>query len=58
MHHLLISFLVAGFVFEQLQKGTLKPQIYKVYPLQDAAQAQDDLESGKSIGKLLLKTSE
>ena len=33
----------------------LKICIEKVYPLADAAQAQSDLESRKTMGKLLLK---
>jgi NADPH2:quinone reductase len=46
---------LAGFVFKQVQKGVLKPTIHKIYPLQEAPQAQDDIASGRSVGKLLLK---
>jgi NADPH:quinone reductase len=42
-------------VFEFMQKEHVKVDIYKVYALKDAAQAQDDLESRKTTGKLLLK---
>jgi NADPH:quinone reductase-like Zn-dependent oxidoreductase len=38
-----------------IQKGAIKPTIHKIYPLEHAAEAQTDLESGKTIGKLLLK---
>ncbi|MBV9265663.1 MAG: zinc-binding dehydrogenase [Acidobacteriaceae bacterium] len=33
----------------------MKLQIFKTYPLQDAASAHRDLESRKTSGKLLLK---
>ena len=46
---------LAAFVFEQVKKGVLKPTIHKIYPLEEAPQAQDDIASGKSVGKLLLK---
>lgn len=46
---------LAGFVFEQVQKGILKPAINKIYPLEEAPRAQDDIASGRSVGKLLLK---
>ncbi len=46
---------LSNFVFEQLQNGTIRPTIHKVYPLEEAAQAQEDIETGKTIGKLLLK---
>jgi NADPH2:quinone reductase len=45
----------AGDVLEWTASGKLKLLIYKVYPLADAAQAQCDLESRKSTGKLVLK---
>jgi len=45
----------AAAVFKFLERDGVKIDIFKVYPLRDAAQAQDDLESGKTTGKLLLK---
>ncbi|KAF4123033.1 NADPH:quinone reductase [Geosmithia morbida] len=38
--------------------GKLVINIYKVYPLRDAAQAQEDIAARKTTGKLLLKTSD
>lgn len=45
----------ASDIFEWIADGRLRVQIYKVYKLADAAQAQRDLESRKTTGKLLLK---
>jgi NADPH2:quinone reductase len=44
----------AGDVLNWISQGKLKVRIYKIYPLADAAQAQRDLESRKTTGKLLL----
>jgi NADPH2:quinone reductase len=41
-------------VFDAVADGTLKLRIEYVYPLADAAQAQRDLESRRTTGKLLL----
>lgn len=41
-------------VFRWLQDGTLKLQIHKVYPLAEAGQAQTDLASRATTGKLIL----
>ena len=38
-------------------QGKLKLHIYKVYPLADASDAQRDLESRKTTGKLLLRVA-
>jgi NADPH2:quinone reductase len=42
-------------LFQWIADERLKLRIYKVYPLADAAEAQRDLESRKTTGKLLLK---
>jgi NADPH2:quinone reductase len=42
-------------LFQWIAGGRLKLRIYKVYPLAEAAEAQRDLESRKTTGKLLLK---
>ena len=42
-------------LFEQLTSGQVKVQIFKVYPLKDAKQAQIDLEARLTTGKLLIK---
>jgi NADPH2:quinone reductase len=45
----------ANDVLNWIGKGKLKLHIHKVYPLSDAAQAQRDLESRNTTGKLLLR---
>jgi NADPH2:quinone reductase len=45
----------AGDVFRWVADGSLKLQIEHTYALRDAAQAQRDLESRKTTGKLLLR---
>ena len=45
----------ANDVLNWLAQGKLKLHIHKVYPLADAAQAHNDLESRKTTGKLLLR---
>ncbi len=42
-------------LFTWIESGQLQLSIYKVYPLQDAADAHRDLESRRTSGKLLLK---
>jgi NADPH2:quinone reductase len=45
----------ASDLFKWIAAGLLKPRIYRIYPLADAAQAHRDLEARKTTGKLLLK---
>jgi NADPH2:quinone reductase len=45
----------AGDVFRWIAEGKLKLRIEREYPLSDAAQAQRDVESRKTSGKLLLR---
>jgi NADPH2:quinone reductase len=45
----------AGDVFRWVAEGSLKLRVEHTYALQDAAQAQRDLESRKTTGKLLLR---
>jgi len=45
----------ANDVLNWIAQGKLKLHIHKVYPLSDAAQAHNDLESRKTTGKLLLR---
>jgi len=45
----------ASDIFQWIAEGRLRLQIHKVYNLADAAQAHRDLESRRTIGKLLLK---
>lgn len=42
-------------LFGLLRFGKLKVRVHKVYPLEEAAQAQQDLEGRKTTGKLLLR---
>lgn len=42
-------------LFDLLNSGVLKLDIYKTYPLKDYAQATSDLESRKSTGKLVIE---
>lgn len=42
-------------LFQWIEQRKLKLNIYKTYPLRDAASAQRDLEGRKTTGKLLLK---
>lgn len=44
----------AGDVLNWIAQGKLKLRIHKVYPLNDTAQAQRDLEGRRTTGKLLL----
>ncbi|MEX3776514.1 quinone oxidoreductase [Pseudomonas sp. MYb118] len=41
-------------VLAALQQGIIQPQIWKTYPLHDAAKAHEELESGRSRGTILL----
>jgi NADPH:quinone reductase len=45
----------AGALFGLLTSGNLQVDIHATYPLAEAAQAQRDLESGTTAGKLLLE---
>ncbi|HWF08637.1 MAG TPA: quinone oxidoreductase [Bryobacteraceae bacterium] len=42
-------------LFRWIEEGKLKVNVYKAYPLRDAASAHRDLEARKTTGKLLLK---
>ena len=44
----------AGSLFELIRQGKLDVSIYRRYPLDEAARAHRDLESGATAGKLLL----
>lgn len=47
----------AGDVLRWVQDGSLKLRVHKVYPLAQAAQAQTDLESRNTAGKLVLQVA-
>jgi NADPH:quinone reductase-like Zn-dependent oxidoreductase len=42
-------------VFDAVERGLIRPTIWKTYALSDAAQAHEALESGKSDGAIVLK---
>lgn len=42
-------------LFDHIKDGTFKVTISKVYPLEETGQALQDLESGKTTGKLVIK---
>jgi|UPI0002F6E8B3 NADPH2:quinone reductase len=44
-------------VFEAFRAGIINPQIAKTFPLKDAAQAHQEQENSKRVGKLLLKAA-
>lgn len=44
-------------VWPLLQQGKLKPQVFKVFRLEDAAKAHALMESGAHIGKIVLTTA-
>jgi len=41
-------------VWPKIEDGTIQPQIYKVFPIQQAADAHAVLERGENIGKVVL----
>jgi NADPH2:quinone reductase len=42
-------------VFDAVERGVIRPAIWKIYALSDVAQAHEALESGKSAGAIVLK---
>ena len=42
-------------VWPKIEKGEMRPSIYKVLPLEDANEALDILERGENIGKVVLR---
>jgi NADPH:quinone reductase len=42
-------------VFDAVEKGIIKPSIWKIFPLADAAKAHAALEGGKSEGAIVLR---
>lgn len=41
-------------LWPKVESGKVRPTIYKVYPIQDAEQAHEEMQSGKSAGKIVL----
>ena len=50
----LLSELVKN-VWPKIENGEIKPSIYKVLPMAEAAEAHAILERGENIGKVVLK---
>ncbi|WP_431217246.1 zinc-binding dehydrogenase [Puia sp. P3] len=44
-------------VWPLIAKGAMKPLIYKTFPLEQAAEAQQLMESSEHLGKILLRVS-
>ena len=42
-------------LFELLAEGNIRPRIWKVLPLEQAAQAHRHIEAGEVIGKIVLR---
>lgn len=39
---------------ELLEKGFLKPHIYKTYPFNEMSDAHEELEKGRTVGKIVV----
>jgi NADPH2:quinone reductase len=42
-------------VFDAVEKGIIKPSMWKVFPLADASGAHAALQGGKSTGAIVLR---
>lgn len=45
-------------IWPKIEDGTIRPTIFKVFPIEDAGAAQDLMYSGKSAGKIVLKVKD
>jgi NADPH2:quinone reductase len=45
-------------VWPLIARGAMRPVIYKILPLSEAAEAQRIMESGVHLGKILLRVGE
>jgi len=45
-------------IWPKIEDGTIRPAIFKVFPIQEAEAAQDLMYSGKYAGKIVLKVKE
>lgn len=41
-------------IWPKVESGVIRPTIYKVFPIQEAEEAQDIMAAGKSVGKMVL----
>ncbi|CAO3298762.1 hypothetical protein LMG26824_02236 [Stenotrophomonas maltophilia] len=44
-------------VWPYMKTGQIKPQIYRTFPLENAREANELLDSGRHVGKIVLTTS-
>ena len=42
-------------IWPKVEAGEIRPTIFRVYPIQEAEAAQDLMQSGKSVGKIVLQ---
>ncbi len=45
-------------IWPKIEDGTIRPTIFKVFPIEEAEAAQDLMYSGKSAGKIVLKVKD
>ncbi|MFR6640061.1 MAG: zinc-binding dehydrogenase [Christensenellales bacterium] len=45
-------------LWPKIDSGELKPSVYKVLPIENAAEAHKILENGENVGKVVLKVCE
>ena len=45
-------------LWPKLESGEIKPSVYKVLPIENAAEAHKILENGENVGKVVLKVCE
>jgi NADPH2:quinone reductase len=45
---------LVGPLIKMVEEGKLKVNIHRVYPMESIAEAHMDIESGKTVGKLIL----
>ena len=45
-------------IWPKVESGEIRPTIHKIYPIQQAEEAQDFMQAGKNVGKIVLKVKE
>jgi NADPH2:quinone reductase len=46
---------VVDTIWPKVESGEIRPTIWKIYPMAQAEEAQDEMQSGRSVGKIVLK---
>lgn len=49
---------MVNLIWPKIEDGTIRPTIFKVFPIEEAEAAQDLMYSGKSAGKIVLKVKD